>query len=70
VAAYRNRRDAEARAESLKSKGYEFTIEPSNNQENLYQLKVGRFDSRAEAAAMEARLKRDGFSTLIKKTTP
>jgi DedD protein len=70
VAAYRNRRDAEARAESLKSKGYEFTIEPSSTRENLYHLKVGRFDSRAEAAAMELKLKRDGFSTLIKKTNP
>jgi cell division protein FtsN len=70
VAAYRNRKDAEARAAVLKSKGYEFTIEPSSTQENLYQLKVGRFDSRDEAAAMVLRLKRDGFSTLIKKTTP
>ena len=69
VAAYKNRRDAEARAAVLKSKGYEFTIEPSSTQE-LYQLKVGRFDSRAEAAAMELKLKRDGFSTLIKKTNP
>jgi DedD protein len=70
VAAYRNRRDAEARAEALKSKGYEFIIEPSSTRENLYHLKVGRFDSRAEAAAMELKLKRDGFSTLIKKTNP
>jgi DedD protein len=70
VAAYRNRRDAEARAEVLKSKGYDFTIEPSSTRENLYHLKVGRFDSRAEAAAMELKLKRDGFSTLIKKTNP
>jgi cell division protein FtsN len=53
----------------LKSKGYEFTIEPSSTQE-LYQVKVGRFDSRDEAAAMELKLKRDGFSTLIKKTNP
>jgi DedD protein len=69
VAAYKNRRDAEARAAVLKSKGYEFTIEPSSTQD-MYQLKVGRFDSRDEAAAMELRLKRDGFSTLIKKTNP
>jgi cell division protein FtsN len=69
VAAYRNRRDAEARAEALKSKGYEFLIEPSSTKE-LYHLKVGKFDSRDEAAAMEKKLRHDGFSTLIKKTNP
>ena len=53
----------------LKSKGYESTIEPSIPR-SLYHLKVGRFDSRAEAAAMELKLKRDGFSTLIKKNNP
>jgi cell division protein FtsN len=70
VAAYSQRRDAEAQAVKLKSKGYEFTIEPSGTQKNPYQVKVGRFDSRAEAEAMERRLKRDGFATLIKKTSP
>ena len=69
VAAYKNRSDAESRAGALRSKGYEPTID-ANPQQNLYHLKVGRFNSRAEASAMELKLKRDGFSTIIKKNNP
>src|SRR5688572_1736707 len=69
VAAYKRRSEAEARAAVLKSKGYESTID-FNPQQSLYHLKVGRFNSRADASAMEVKLKGDGFSTIIKKNNP
>lgn len=69
VGAFRQRREAEAKAAALKTRNYEYVIEPTEGAEPLFLLKVGRFESRAEAVATQLRLKRDGFSTFI-KTNP
>ncbi len=67
VGAFRKREDAEKKAEMLKAKGYQYVIDPPAGPEQpLYLLKVGQYNSRAEAVAVSLRLKKDGFSTFIK----
>ena len=69
VGAFKLRREAETKAATLRDRGYEYAIEPSGSSEPLFLLKVGRFGSRAEAVAMQLKLKKDGFATFI-KTNP
>jgi cell division protein FtsN len=69
VGAFRQRREAEAKASALKDRNYQYVIEPAVGAEPLFLLKVGRYESRAEAVATQLRLKKDGFSTFI-KTNP
>ncbi len=66
VGAFRLLKEAQSKAEMLKAKGYAFTIDPPSGPNQLYLLKVGKFESRADAAAMQLRLKKDGFPTFIK----
>ncbi len=66
VGAFRHKKEAEAKAEVLKAKHYKYVIEPSGGTDSLFLLKVGRYESRADAVAMQLRLKRDGFVTFIK----
>jgi len=66
VGAFKQRKEAEAKAAVLKSKKYVCVIEPSGGPNQLFLLKVGRYESRADAIAMQNRLKKDGFTTFIK----
>jgi cell division protein FtsN len=66
VGAYRQKHEAEIKAQSLKSKGFEFRIEPPSSPGQLYLLKVGKYASRADAVAMQIRLKQSGFACFIK----
>jgi cell division protein FtsN len=66
VGAFRQLREAEAKASILKKKGYDYTIEPPATEGQLFLLKVGRYDSRPEAHRMQLRLKKDGFASFIK----
>ncbi len=66
VGAFRQKKQVDAKAEILRSKGFDCRIEPPESEEGLYLLKVGRFKSRAEAVAMQLRLKKSGFSSFIK----
>jgi cell division protein FtsN len=66
VGAFRQLREAEAKAALLKKKGYDYTIEPPATEGQLFLLKVGRYDSRPEAHRMQLRLKKDGFASFIK----
>jgi cell division protein FtsN len=68
VGAFRQRKQGEIRAEALKSKGFDCRIEPPHNSDQLYLLKVGKFSSRAEAVAMQLRLKKGGFTSAFIKT--
>ena len=61
VGAFRQRQQAEVKAQLLKSKGIESRIEPPKSPEDLYRLKVGPYKTRAEAVAMQIRLKKSGF---------
>ena len=66
VGAFRHRAEAETKAEQLRSKRYPYVIDTSGGADQLFLLKVGKYESRAEAVAMQNRLKKDGFSTFIK----
>jgi len=66
VGAFRQLREAETKAGMLKAKGYDCFIEPPKQPEQLYLLKVGKFGSRGEAAGMQLKLRKDGFTTFIK----
>jgi cell division protein FtsN len=66
VGAFRQKHEAEIKAQLLKSKGYNYRIEPPLAPGQLYLLKVGKFNSRADAVAMQIRLKKNGFSCFIK----
>jgi len=66
VGAFRQREEAGKRARELQSKGYECRVESPHPPEQLYLLKVGMFASRAEAVALQLRLKKDGFSSFVK----
>jgi cell division septation protein DedD len=66
VGAFRQRKEAEIKADELRRKGYQFILEDPAAPGELYLLKVGKFDSRADAAVMQLRLKKDGFATFIK----
>lgn len=66
VGAFRQRREAEVAAETLKAKGYTSFIESPGPGSEFHLLKVGRFDSREEAVAMQLRLKKDGINSFVK----
>ena len=64
VGAFREKRQCEIKAQMLRSKGFESRIDPPQNSEDLYLLKVGTFHSRAEAVAMQLQLKKAAFLAL------
>ena len=66
VGAFRQRHEAESKAAALKTKGYTFVIESPATADGLFLVKVGSFNSRADAVVMERRLMKDGFSCFIK----
>ncbi len=66
VGAFRVRREAENKAKALQTKGYECHIDVPHAPEELYLLKVGKFSSRADAVAMQLRLKKSGIASFIK----
>ncbi|MFH1572574.1 MAG: SPOR domain-containing protein [Acidobacteriota bacterium] len=66
VGAFRQPSQAESRAAALRAKGYSCTIDAPGASNDLHLVKVGQFDTRADAVAMQLRLKQDGFSSFIK----
>jgi cell division protein FtsN len=66
VGAFRQQKQVDVKAELLRSKGFDCRIEPPASEDGLYLLKVGKFKSRADAVAMQLRLKSSGFSSFIK----
>lgn len=66
VGAFKQRREAEATAKVLISKGYDCRIEAPLPPDKYFYLKVGKFNSRPEAHVMELRLEKDGFDSFIK----
>jgi len=67
VGAFEKQHALETRAQMLREKGFESRIEPPTEPGQYYLLKVGNFSTRAEASAMQLRLKREGFTSFIKK---
>jgi len=66
VGAFREKKEAERKAAMLAEKGYDYAIDAPKPGQEYYLLKVGRFATRADAVAMQLKLKQDGFATLIK----
>ena len=66
IGAFRQRQEATTAVSALGAKGYTCIITPPASGDPYYRLKVGQFDSRADAIAMQLKLKKDGFVTLIK----
>jgi cell division protein FtsN len=66
VGAFSIPREAEIKAKELRSRGFDCRIEEPKPPKNLYLLKVGKYQSRAEAVDMKIRLENSGFTTLLK----
>ncbi len=66
VGAFRDKHQMELRAKVLKEKGFECRMESPSEPGQLFLLKVGKFKTRAEASALQLRLKREGISSFIK----
>lgn len=65
VGAFKQKQEADTQAAALKAKGYLCVID-FKAAEQLYRVKVGRFDTRADAKAVQLQLNRDGFGSIIK----
>jgi cell division protein FtsN len=66
VGAFKARREVEIKAKALRAEGFDCRIEVPDSPEGLYHLKVGKFSSRADATAVQLKLKKSGFNTFIK----
>lgn len=69
VAASRVKKDAEALANILKTRGYPvLLLAPGhpNTQDNIFRVQVGPFTSRADAEKVRARLVQEGFKPFIR----
>lgn len=66
VGAFKQRPEAETHSRDILSKGFESRIEPPESSGKLYLVKVGKFNTRAEAVGMRDRLKKKGFSCFVK----
>ena len=66
VGAFIKQEEAETRGQELQAKGFKYRIEPPVPPDRFYFVKVGDFDTKADAVAMQLRLKESGFSCFIK----
>jgi cell division protein FtsN len=66
VGAFSQKKALDATALSLREKGFDCRIESPQTDGQLYRILVGKFHTRAEAAAMKLRLQKSGFSSFIK----
>jgi len=66
VGAFNQKREMESRAKLLKEKGFDSRMESPSEPGQFFLLKVGKFKTRAEAAAMRLRLQREGIASFIK----
>ncbi len=66
VGAFRQLKEAESKAESVRAKGFECTIVPPGASSEYYLVKVGQFKLRADAKAMQLKLTKAGFSCYVK----
>jgi cell division protein FtsN len=66
VGAFNDKHQMDVRAQMLRKKGFNVRTEEPQAPGDFYLLKVGKFRLRAEAEAMQKRLKKIGFPSLIK----
>jgi cell division septation protein DedD len=67
VAAFKNEKDANGLVETLRAKGYDAyrTITKIEGKGIWFRVRVGRYQSRAEARKMQQKLKKAGKKTII-----
>lgn len=66
VGSFKNRRNAERYAAKLSGEGFDSFVEtPAASGDELYRVKIGRYQSREEARDLESKLKERGYSTKI-----
>ena len=66
VGAFKRQPEAETHARNVRAKGFDSRVEPPESDGQLYLVKVGKFKTRAEAVAVQLRLKNNGFSCFVK----
>lgn len=66
VGAFRQKKELDAKTKLLEEKGFQCRTEPPQGPDQLHLLKVGIFKTRAEAVAMQLRLKKSGFPSFVK----
>jgi len=66
VGAFVHEKEAEIKAKMLRDKGFECRIEAPVPPEEFHFVKVGKFDTRADAVAVQLRLKKSGFPCFVK----
>jgi hypothetical protein len=58
--------EVDSKAKALRAQGYDCRIEDPKSAEDLFLLKVGKYESRVDAVAMQLRLKKSGFFSFVK----
>lgn len=66
VGAFKRKLDADAHAQNVQAKGFNTRVDLPTPSQPLYLVKVGRFNTRAEAVAVQLRLKKSGFNCFVK----
>jgi DedD protein len=66
VGAFTQRHEADLKVDALKAKGFSSIVEEPKPPDQFFRVKVGRFDTRAEAVAMQRKLQKAGFICIIK----
>jgi cell division protein FtsN len=66
VGAFKDKSMLDAKAQMLRQKGFKVRIEPPQTSGDFYLLKIGKYRARAEAEAMQERLKKIGISSFVK----
>jgi cell division protein FtsN len=68
VGAFRQLKEAETTVAALKAKGFEAVIDPPNpkTEKQLYLVKVGKFELKADATVMQHKLTKAGISCFIR----
>jgi cell division protein FtsN len=66
VGAFHMKSEAESKAKTLLAEGYECRIEEPKTSDGFYLLKTGKYKTRADATAMLIRLKKSGYTSIIK----
>jgi cell division protein FtsN len=66
VGAFRMKSEVESKAKTLRAQGYECRIEEPKTSDDFYLLKVGKYKNRADATVMLIRLKKNGYTAIIK----
>jgi cell division protein FtsN len=67
VGAFKQLKEAETTVAALKARGFEAVIDPPKpEKQQLYRVKVGKFESKADATAMMNKLTKAGISCYVK----